>query len=107
LYNLKTTQYNYDYSILELAEDLVWSDQVKPACLPKDTTMDYAGQTGASKIESIVYDPSNLPFVLQPLSLAGVFFTAMARDPLNLITSKSPSARTLTVEPTLPPRSQI
>ena len=35
-----------DFSILELSENLTFSDQVKPACLPETDALSYAGLDG-------------------------------------------------------------
>ena len=42
LYN--STSLQYDFSILTLAQPLTLSTSVGPACLPGDTSKDYAGQ---------------------------------------------------------------
>merc|ERR1712193_375577 len=45
-YNSKTV--DNDIAVLELAEDLTFTDKIKPACLPSSETKDYSG--GASTI---------------------------------------------------------
>ena len=37
-----------DFSILELSENLTFSDQVRPACLPETDALSYAGLEGGS-----------------------------------------------------------
>ena len=43
-YNSKTT--NYDFAILELEKELDFSESVRPACLPQNSSNTYAGSDG-------------------------------------------------------------
>ncbi|CAM6054910.1 unnamed protein product [Sphagnum tenellum] len=45
----KTGSLAWDYCLLELANPLEWSPKVRPACLPQDTSNDYAGAIASVK----------------------------------------------------------
>jgi len=42
-YNIGAADVNNDIAILKLSKDLVFSDKIKPACLPSSATKDYTG----------------------------------------------------------------
>ena len=43
-YNTQTT--DMDFAILELSEDLTFTDKIRPACIPETDASDYAGVDG-------------------------------------------------------------
>ena len=45
-YNPDTT--DMDFSILELSEDLTFTDKIRPACIPETDASTYAGVDGRS-----------------------------------------------------------
>ena len=43
-----------DITLLELSEDLVFSQTVRPVCLPTDTSVDYEGVQGKQTVKKIM-----------------------------------------------------
>ena len=43
-YNPGTT--DMDFAILELDEELTWTDKIRPACIPENDANDYVGVDG-------------------------------------------------------------
>merc|ERR1712127_222884 len=66
-WNMDSADIDYDTAILKLSEDLVFSNKIKPACLPTSATKDYSnvasiisgwGGTKAYKVGDLVKQPN-------------------------------------------------
>ena len=51
-YNPGTT--DMDFAILELDEELTWTDKIRPACIPENDSNDYVGADGKG-MKSVIY----------------------------------------------------
>ena len=69
-YNPGTT--DMDFAILELDEELAWTDKIRPACIPENDSNDYVGVDGKglkSNIRAFMLKYTSL--ILQQLYLVG------------------------------------
>ena len=52
-YKPKST--DMDFAILELEEELTWTDKIRPACIPENDSNDYVGYDGKGMKSDIKY----------------------------------------------------
>ena len=50
----KAADVDMDFAILELDEELTWTDKIRPACIPENDSNDYVGADGKG-MKSFIY----------------------------------------------------
>merc|ERR1719468_983568 len=74
-----SNNFKYDYSILELAEPVTFSASIAPACLPSDTSKDFAGELATVSGWGTLTSGGNQPAVLHSVDVT-VTTTAACKE---------------------------